>query len=155
MPEWVKPPGVGSNYAKQQRICRNNYPIIQSCFTLEKQVSQGIFTWQSTFTKYIEVHQAPLVVQWLESICNARDMGSSLVREDFSGCGSAGPCTTTTEPVLPRARALQWERPPQGDACKLQLEAHSPQLEKVCAQQRSTSYSQIHAMHTQWNIIHL
>ena len=55
--------------------------------------------------------------------------------------GQLGPCTTTTEPVLPRALALQWERPPQGDACKQQLESspHSPQLEKACAQQRSTS----------------
>ena len=80
---------------------------------------------------------------------NARDMGSSLVREDFSCCGAAGPMhhnywaciPQLLKPVLPRARALQWERLPRWDACKLQLESslHSPQLEKACAQQQSPS----------------
>ena len=41
-------------------------------------------------------------------------------------------CTTTTEPMYPRAHALQQEKPPQWAAQASQLESspHSPQLQK-------------------------
>ena len=42
--------------------------------------------------------------------------------------GQLSPCTTTTEPAHPRARALQQEKP-------LQWEARAPQLEKAHTQQ--------------------
>ena len=43
------------------------------------------------------------------------------------------PCTTTTEAHAPRVHAPQQEKPPQREACALQLESSHclPQLEKA------------------------
>ena len=55
---------------------------------------------------------------------NAEDMGSvpGLERSHIA-TEQLSPCTTTTEARLPRAHALQQEKPPQWKACATQLES--------------------------------
>ena len=74
----------------------------------------------------------------LESVCQCRGHGfNPWSRKIPHAAGQLSPCATTTDPVCSRARVLQQEKPPQGEACVLQLESspHWPQLEKARAQQ--------------------
>ena len=82
---------------------------------------------------------ASLVAQWLRICLPMQGTGvRSLVREDPTCRRTTKPVATTTEACVPRARALQQEKP-------LQWEAHAPQWRvaparhsrrKACAQQR-------------------
>ena len=109
--------------------------------------------------------RASLVAQWLRIHLPMQGTQVwALVREDPTCCGATKPIchnywacalepashnywarvpqllsphATTTEALVPRARAPQEEKPPQWEALTLQRRAdpHSPQLEKACMQQ--------------------
>ena len=59
------------------------------------------------------------------------------------------PRATAAEVCMPRAYALQQEKPPQWEAHALQLEScpHSLQLEKACAKQQKPSTAKIKNKH--------
>ena len=78
-----------------------------------------------------------LVVQWLRiHLARQGTRVSSLVWK-IPGTDEQLSPFTATEPMCPRVRALQQEKPLQEEACaQLESSPHSPQLEKACAQQQ-------------------
>ena len=78
------------------------------------------------------------MVQWLQSVLHCRghtfDAWSGKI---LHAMGPGGLSATTTEAHVPRACALQQQRPMQQEAHTSQLESdlHSPQLKEACAQQ--------------------
>ena len=76
-----------------------------------------------------------LVVQWLRTYLPVQGTQvQSLVQEDCTHTtGQLSLCAMTTEPVYPRAHALQQERPLQWEAHAAKSSPHWPQLQKAQA----------------------